>query len=69
MGMILVPLAFFGFIAFGMPVGIAIGVAGMIGIFDMGPRVSWRWRPTGCSPGWTSSRSWPCRSSSWPARS
>jgi TRAP-type transport system large permease protein len=38
MGMILVPLAFFGFIAFGMPVGIAIGVAGMIGVLDMGPR-------------------------------
>lgn len=38
MGMVLVPLAFFGLIAIGMPVGIAIGVAGMIGIFDMGPR-------------------------------
>jgi len=38
MGMALVPLAFFGLIAIGMPVGIAIGVAGMIGIFDMGPR-------------------------------
>lgn len=38
MGMVLVPIAFFGLIAIGMPVGIAIGVAGMIGIFDMGPR-------------------------------
>ncbi|WP_231700949.1 TRAP transporter large permease [Aliiruegeria sabulilitoris] len=38
MGLWLVPLAFFGFLAFGMPVGFAIGVAGMIGIFDMGPR-------------------------------
>lgn len=38
MGMVLVPLAFFGFLAFGMPVGFAIGVAGMIGILDMGPR-------------------------------
>lgn len=38
MGMYLVPLAFFGFLAFGMPVGFAIGVAGMIGILDMGPR-------------------------------
>ena len=38
MGVYLVPLAFFGFLAFGMPVGIAIGVAGMVGILDMGPR-------------------------------
>ncbi len=38
MAMYLVPLAFFGFLAFGMPVGIAIGVAGAIGIIDMGPR-------------------------------
>lgn len=38
MGVYLVPLAFFGFLAFGMPVGFAIGVAGMIGILDMGPR-------------------------------
>jgi tripartite ATP-independent transporter DctM subunit len=38
MGAWLVPLAFFGFLALGMPVGIAIGVAGMIGILDMGPR-------------------------------
>jgi len=36
--MYLVPIAFFGFLAFGMPVGFAIGVAGMIGILDMGPR-------------------------------
>ena len=38
MGMYLVPLAFFGLLFFGMPVGFAIGVAGMIGILDMGPR-------------------------------
>jgi tripartite ATP-independent transporter DctM subunit len=38
MGMILVPAAFFGFLALGLPVGFAIGVAGMIGILDMGPR-------------------------------
>ncbi len=38
MGLWLVPLAFFGFLAFGMPVGFAIGVAGMVGIFDMGPK-------------------------------
>ncbi|MEM8570331.1 MAG: TRAP transporter large permease [Pseudomonadota bacterium] len=38
MGMVLVPLAFFGLLIFGMPVGFAIGVAGMIGILDMGPR-------------------------------
>ncbi|MBK0398054.1 TRAP transporter large permease [Limibaculum sp. M0105] len=38
MGVYLVPLAFFGFLALGMPVGIAIGVAGMIGIIDMGPK-------------------------------
>ncbi|SFC79628.1 TRAP transporter large permease [Tropicimonas isoalkanivorans] len=38
MGLWLVPLAFFGFLAFGMPVGFAIGVAGMIGIYDMGPK-------------------------------
>jgi tripartite ATP-independent transporter DctM subunit len=38
MGMVLVPLAFFGFLALGMPVGIAIGVAGTVGILDMGPR-------------------------------
>ena len=38
MGMYLVPIAFFGFLTFGMPVGFAIGVAGMIGILDMGPR-------------------------------
>jgi len=38
MGMVLVPLAFFGLMAIGMPVGISIGVAGMVGILDMGPR-------------------------------
>lgn len=38
MGMYLVPLAFFGFLAFGMPVGLAIGVAGLVGILDMGPK-------------------------------
>tara|TARA_R110000751_G_scaffold30443_2_gene77898 strand:- start:1912 stop:2628 length:717 start_codon:yes stop_codon:yes gene_type:complete len=37
-GVYLVPLAFFGFLAFGMPVGFAIGIAGMVGILDMGPR-------------------------------
>lgn len=38
MGMLLVAIAFFGFLALGMPVGIAIGVSGVIGILDMGPR-------------------------------
>lgn len=38
MGMVLVPLAFFGFLILGMPVGFAIGVAGVVGILDMGPR-------------------------------
>lgn len=38
MGMVLVPLAFFGLLFFGMPVGFAIGVAGLVGIVDMGPR-------------------------------
>ncbi|TCP44320.1 TRAP transporter large permease [Rhodovulum marinum] len=38
MGFYLVPLAFFGLMALGMPVGISIGVAGMVGILDMGPR-------------------------------
>ncbi len=38
MGMYLVPLAFFGFLTFGMPVGLAIGVAGLVGILDMGPK-------------------------------
>jgi tripartite ATP-independent transporter DctM subunit len=37
-GMWLVPLAFFGLLTLGMPVGIAIGVAGTLGILDMGPR-------------------------------
>ncbi|TCO73964.1 TRAP transporter large permease [Rhodovulum euryhalinum] len=38
MGFYLVPIAFFGLMALGMPVGISIGVAGMVGILDMGPR-------------------------------
>lgn len=38
MGSLLVAIAFFGFMAIGMPVGFAIGVAGVIGIIDMGPR-------------------------------
>ncbi len=38
MGVYLVAVAFFGLLALGLPVGISIGVAGMIGIFDMGPR-------------------------------
>ncbi|GMG84312.1 TRAP transporter large permease [Paralimibaculum aggregatum] len=38
MGEWLVPLAFFGLLVLGMPVGISIGVAGMIGILDLGPR-------------------------------
>jgi TRAP-type C4-dicarboxylate transport system permease large subunit len=38
MGMVLVPLAFFGFSASGLPVGFAIAVAGMIGILDRDPR-------------------------------
>ncbi|WP_246072158.1 TRAP transporter large permease [Martelella lutilitoris] len=38
MAMILVPVAFFGLLALGLPVGITIGVAGLIGMFDIGPR-------------------------------
>ncbi|KFE34952.1 TRAP dicarboxylate transporter- DctM subunit [Thioclava atlantica] len=38
MGIVFVTVAFFGLLALGMPVGFSIGVAGMIGIFDMGPR-------------------------------
>ncbi len=38
MGTLLVAIAFFGLMALGMPVGFSIGVAGMIGILDMGPR-------------------------------
>ena len=34
--MIMVAVVFFGFLAIGMPVGIILGVAGLIGIFDMG---------------------------------
>ena len=34
--MILVAVAFFGLLFLGMPVGFALGVAGMVGIFDMG---------------------------------
>ncbi|OOY11472.1 C4-dicarboxylate ABC transporter permease [Thioclava marina] len=33
-----VVIAFFGLMALGMPVGFSIGIAGMIGILDMGPR-------------------------------
>lgn len=35
--MILVAITFFGLMALGMPVGIVMGVAGMVGIWDMGP--------------------------------
>lgn len=38
MGPLLVAVAFFGLLALGLPVGITIGVAGLIGIADMGPR-------------------------------
>ena len=38
MGALLVAIAFFGLMALGMPVGFAIGVSGMIGILEMGPR-------------------------------
>lgn len=38
MGPIFVALAFFGLLAFGMPVGFAIGIAGLVGIAEMGPR-------------------------------
>lgn len=38
MGAALVAIAFFGLLALGMPVGFAIGVAGVVGILDMGPR-------------------------------
>ncbi|MCK0104239.1 TRAP transporter large permease [Pseudohalocynthiibacter sp. F2068] len=38
MGVYLVAIAFFGLMALGMPVGISIGVAGVVGILDMGPR-------------------------------
>ncbi|MBN9677730.1 TRAP transporter large permease [Salipiger bermudensis] len=34
----MVAVAFFGLLAFGLPVGFAIGVAGVVGIIDMGPR-------------------------------
>ena len=36
--MIWVPVLFFGLLALGLPVGFVIGVAGMIGILEMGPR-------------------------------
>ncbi|MDX2485016.1 MAG: TRAP transporter large permease [Pseudodonghicola sp.] len=38
MGPLFVALAFFGLLAFGMPVGFAIGIAGLIGIAEMGTR-------------------------------
>ncbi len=38
MGPLFVALAFFGLLAFGMPVGFAIGIAGLVGIAEMGPR-------------------------------
>ncbi|TNF14990.1 MAG: TRAP transporter large permease [Rhodobacteraceae bacterium] len=38
MGTLFVVIAFFGLMALGMPVGFSIGIAGMIGILDMGPR-------------------------------
>jgi len=38
MGTLLVAVAFFGLLALGMPVGFSIGVAGVIGILDIGPR-------------------------------
>lgn len=38
MGFYLVPIVFFSLLVLGMPVGITIGVAGVIGILDMGPR-------------------------------
>ena len=38
MGTLFVVVAFFGLMALGMPVGFSIGIAGMIGILDMGPR-------------------------------
>ncbi len=34
--MAMVAVVFFGFLAIGMPVGIILGVAGLVGIFDMG---------------------------------
>ncbi len=34
--MIIVAVVFFGFLAIGMPVGIILGIAGLVGIFDMG---------------------------------
>ena len=36
--MFLVPVIFFGLLAMGLPVGFVIGVAGMVGILEMGPR-------------------------------
>jgi tripartite ATP-independent transporter DctM subunit len=38
MGIVLVAVSFFGLLVFGMPVGFAIGIAGVVGILDMGPR-------------------------------
>lgn len=38
MGLFLVIIAFFGLLVLGMPVGFSIGVAGMVGILEMGPR-------------------------------
>ncbi|WP_417257222.1 TRAP transporter large permease [Celeribacter halophilus] len=38
MSPLFVALAFFGLLAFGMPVGFAIGIAGLVGIVEMGPR-------------------------------
>ena len=34
--MFLVAIVFFGLLILGMPVGFVLGVAGMVGIFDMG---------------------------------
>ena len=34
--MLLVAIVFFGLLLLGMPVGFVLGVAGMVGIFDMG---------------------------------
>jgi hypothetical protein len=58
--MFLVLALFFGLLAIGLPVGFVIGVAGMVGILEMGPRFMTM------APSFPS---WQCRSSSSPVRS
>lgn len=68
-GRMTVALVFIILLVIGTPIGFSVGIAGVVGLISMGGERFLAVAPGKVFAGSTPSPSWPCRSSSWRARS